>query len=487
MTPLPPALALFLLAIFALVMIAIVLVLDRRRQGGQTREHFLVANRSVHWLHGGLSIAVSWIWAPAIFITALQSYTKGIAGAFWFIVPNIACFFLFAPLAVRLRRLVPDGYTLPEFIIRRFNGSTAAHVTFLLVFLGYQLGALVINALAGGTLLSLLTGIPFSGAVILMAVTALTYSYISGMEASVLTDVIQMLMIIVIGFVLVPMVIVQAGGLDAIRGGLGGISGEFGSILHPGVAFAFGIPMTLSLLSGPIGDQMFFQRGFAVRQSHIVRTFVIGGLLFAIVPITLTLLGFVAANPALEIAVVDPQMVAPIVVAHFLPQWALLLFTLMAFAGLASTMDSAYVALSSLGAVDIYQRYIKRDPTDREILRFSRGVMLISAVLGTGIALLQPKLLWIFLIYGALASAGFLPTILSLCWNRVTARGTALGVGLSLLIGLPLSIYANVMENETLIVWSAILSVAIGGIIVVLDGLMNTKARYDFHSISMKG
>lgn len=478
-----PLEALILLGIFAFVMIAVVWMLDRRRQGEQTRDHFLVANRNVGWMHGALSIAVSWVWAPAIFITSLQAYTKGVAGAFWFIVPNILCFFLFAPLALRLRRLVPNGYTMPEFIIKRYGGHSGVHIAFLLIFFGYQIGALIINALAGGTLLSILTGMNVQLAILAMAITALTYSLISGMEASVLTDVIQMLMIIVIGFFLVPFVLYEAGGLDAILGGIGGVTGEFSNVFHPGVAFAFGIPMTLGLLSGPIGDQMFFQRGFSVRKRHIIRTFVIGGLIFGIVPITLTLLGFVAANPVFGIEVADPQMVGPITIAHFLPRWALLLFTLMAFAGLASTIDSAYVALSSLGAVDIYKRYINSNPTDREVLRASRTTMLIMAVIGTGIALLEPKLLWLFLIYGALASAGFLPTIFSLLWGKVTARGAMLAVGLSILVGMPLSIYANVTENEILIVIAAIASVAIGGIIVILNGLLNRQSRFDFASI----
>jgi Na+/proline symporter len=475
--------ALGVLASFVIAMISIVVYLDRKRQGAQTRDHFLVANRNVNWKHGALSIAVSWVWAPAIFITALQAYTKGAAGAFWFIVPNVLCFFLFAPFALRLRRLIPDGFTLPEFIIKRFDGNTGAHIAFLFVFFGYQLGALIINALAGGTLLSLLTGLDFPVAVLAMASAALIYSLISGMEASVITDVVQMLMIIVIGFILVPFVVFEAGGISAITGGLGGVTGEFSNMFHPGIAFAFGIPMALSLLSGPIGDQMFFQRGFSVRQKHIVRTFVIGGLIFAVVPLMLTLLGFIAANPAFGIEVSDPQMVAPITIAAFLPKWAVLLFTLMAFAGLASTIDSAYVALSSLGAIDIYKRYVNPNPTDHDILRASRTTMLITAIIGTSIALLQPKLLWVFLIYGALASAGFVPTMLSIAWNRLTARGAAWAVGLSLLVGTPLSFYANITGNETLIVIAAIASVAIGAIICLVSGLRNNQP-FDYASMN---
>lgn len=469
-----------ILAIYGVAMISLVYLLTKKII--YTNERFLVADRQVSWIHGALSIAVSWIWAPAIFIASLQAYTKGLAGAFWFIVPNIVCFFVFAPLAVRLRRLIPEGYTLPEFIIKRYKGDKKTHLVFLVVFFGYQLGAIIINALAGGTLLHILTGMNFYTAVIALSAIALIYSLMSGLEASILTDIIQMLMVLVFGFILVPWVIINAGGISAVIGGLGGITGEFSNAFNPWIAYSFGIAMTFGLIAGPIGDQMFFQRGFAVKQKNIIKTFVASGLLFGLVPITLSLLGFVAANPAFSsaIQVTDPQMVAPLTIAYFLPKAALVLFVFMAFAGLSSTLDSAYCAISSLGTIDIYKRYFNPQANDKQLLSTSRKIMLLMAVVGTGIALLQPKLLWVFLIYGTLASAGLFPTIFSLFWKRLNSKGAFWALTLSLVFGIPLSIYANIIENVDLIVLAAILSVAIGFVVCLLAGFINKKTVYNF-------
>lgn len=114
----------WLIVIYGICLISIVWFLTH------TEEHtegFLAANRNVGVIRGALSIAVSWVWAPAIFISSMQSFTKGLPGIFWFTAPNILCFFVFTPLAIRLRRLAPFGYTLPEFMFRRFNGSRLAH------------------------------------------------------------------------------------------------------------------------------------------------------------------------------------------------------------------------------------------------------------------------------------------------------------------------------------------------------------------------
>ena len=472
--------------IFGLSMIAIVYFLTRKQF--HSKDAFLVARREVGWFRGALSIAVSWIWAPAVFIASMQSYTQGIAGAFWFIVPNIVCFFIFAPLAIRLRNFLPEGYTLPEFVLKRYNNDKKVHLAFLVLFFGYQLGAIIINTLASGILLNALTGINFYFTVLAVMVLVLIYALMSGMEASIITDIIQMAMVLLFCFILVPWVIGEAGGFSSVTGGLGGITGKFGNVFNPWIAYSFGIATTLSLISGPIGDQMFFQRAYSSKKEQIVKTFVAGGLIFGLVPIILSLLGFVAANPQFSssITVADPQMVGPIVIGYFLPKAALVMFLFMAFCALASTIDSSYCAISSLGAIDIYKKYMNPKVDDKKLLSVSRVVMLIMAFLGAGIALLQPQLLWVFLIYGALASAGFFPTVLSLYWKRLNKRGAFWAVTLSLLIGLPISIYANVTGNVNLLVLSAVLSVGIGLVICLIAGFTNKESVYDFKSGKIK-
>jgi Na+(H+)/acetate symporter ActP len=93
------------------------------------------------------------------------------------------------------------------------------------------------------------------------------------------------------------------------------------------------------------------------------------------------------------------------------------------------------------------------------------------ALVGTIIALLQPRLLWVFLVYGALASAGLFPTVLSVFWKRLPARGAMWAVVASLALGTPLSIYANVTERPHLIVAAALLSAGVGLIVCLFAGL----------------
>lgn len=463
-----------LIGVFAAVMLLSVLT---RFKAEVTSEGFLVADRSVSTWRGALSIAVSWVWAPAIFICSLQAYTKGLAGVFWFTLPNVLCFFLFAVVAVKLRGLMPKGYSFPDFIHQKYKGAKYTHWLFLIIAFGYQLGAIIINALAGGTLLSLASGIAVKEAIFYMVAIALAYSLMRGLKASVFTDIIQFLMIIVFGFVLVPWAVFVAGGTHSITGGLAGVSGEFGNMFDRSVAYAMGIPITISLLAGPLADQMFYQRAMAVQKDKIRAVFIRGGLLFGIVPILLSLLGFVGVtlSQTQGLIVGDPQMVAPLVIDMLLPKIGLYMFILMAFAGLCSTMDSAFCAVSSLGAVDVYKRYLNKRASHKKMLKIARDFMVVAAVIGGGIAMLEPKLLWVFFIYGALAGAGFVATIMAVFFKWVGARSLDIAIVLSLVTSLPLSIYANIQENTDLIVLSALSSIIVSFIVFAISGLCHKK------------
>ncbi len=467
-----------LLGFFALFMILLVWF---KTQKETEADSFLVANRNVGSWSAAFSIAASWVWAPAIFICSLQAYTKGLAGIFWFTVPNILCFFVFAVIALRLKKLMPNGYTLPEFIWHRFQGSKHVHIAFLIIAFGYQLGAIVINAVAGGTLLHLASGIDLQIAMASMIGVALIYSLLGGLKASIFTDTLQMLMILVFAFVLIPWAIFSIGGMHSIKDGLAGITGEYSNIFHPWIAYTMGIPMTISLIAGPLSDQMFYQRAMAVRKENILPVFIRGGLLFALVPISLSLLGFIGVTLANTqgLVIEDPQMVAPIVIGELLPKCALYIFILMAFAGLCSTMDSAFCGISALGSVDIFKRYKNKTPNNKEILKSARLFMLAGALIGGAIAMMEPKLLWVFFIYGALASTGLVPTIVSLFWERIMAKDIFIAIIVSLSVSAPLSIYANVTENPHLIVISSLSGVVISALVCVLSAIMNTR-QIDF-------
>ncbi len=458
---------LILTLIFYVASLGVVLL---TRKKATNLDRFLVADRKLSPWHGAFSIAVSWVWAPAIFIASLQSYQKGLPGAFWFIAPNIICFFVFAFFAIRFRTMMPAGYTFSHYIRTRFPNAQWLHLSFAMIALLYQTGAIVINAVAGGALLHMVSGVDPRVTMIAMVFIALSYCWVSGLRASVMTDILQMLMIIVIGGLLIPWAIFASGGIETVTSGLAGVTGEFGDILNSKIAYTMGIPITISLLAGPLSDQMFHQRALAIQQHHIRRVFMRGGLIFGVVPIMLSLLGFIGvtlAHQGIDLGT-NPEMVGVAVIEYLLPRWALYLFLLMAFAGLCSTLDSAFCGLSAIGAIDFYQSYFDNHAAPDQILTFSRRFMVVVAILGLSISLLQPKLLWVFFIYGTVAATGFVPTFASVLFPQIKAKALLVSIWGGMLFSLPLSIYANISEQTDLIVLSSLAGPIFGFVFLMM-------------------
>jgi Na+/proline symporter len=446
---------LFLL-LFGIIMVLVTYLFAKKKKE-QTKEDFLVANRKVGWFLGGTSIAASWIWAPALFISVQLAYQKGLAGIFWFTFPNVIALAIFAFLAPKIRSKLPNGYTLPQYIKYKLQSDTI-HKIYLFPYFFYQLMAVTVQLFAGGSLVSLLTGIPIINVMPILAIIALTYTLISGLKASILTDFVQMAMIVIIGIIILPLAWSTVGGISTISAGFHGIE-NIGSIFDPGVAFGLGIVTAIGLIAGAISDQQYWQRSFAIKRKHLVKSFLFGSILFAIVPIALSTLGFIAANSSMQISLpqgVDVSMIGVQTIATLLPGWAVFLFVIMLLAGLSSTLDSGLSAASSLWAIDV-----SKAKTDKKTIKSARWAMVGITALGLLISLAvvyvpQLGLFHLWWIFNTIAATVVVPTILSLYWKRLSAKGVFFGTMVSFLIGLPLFIYVNIINNLVGIVLTSI-------------------------------
>lgn len=398
-------------------------------------ERFCVGNRNTGWFISALSIAATWIWAPALFTSTENAYTKGFAGLFWFLVPNVLCLILFIPFAKRIREEMPEGITLSGYMYDKYKSKSVRN-TYL-----FQLGALSalstgVQLLAGSKILSMLTGIPFWIVTIIMAAIAYSYSQFSGIKASILTDSIQMVFMLVVSVCFVIFGIKNGHGVETLVVGLGGIKGDAGSLFSDRgleIFLGFGLPTTVGLISGPFGDQCFWQRAFCVKKDKIGRAFFVGAILFGIVPLSMGILGFIGAGIGYTAA--DTGVINFELISTLFPDWAVIPFLFMIVSGLLSTIDSNLCAISSL-TTDIFK--------DKS-LGMTKITMILLLVIGIAVANIPGlTVTYLFLMYGTLRAATLLPTIFTLKGARLKAQGVVSGIICALVIGLPIFAYGNI-------------------------------------------
>ena len=408
------------------------------------------------------SIAATWIWAPSLFTSAEKAYVNGIPGLFWFLVPNVLCLILYIPFAKKMRTVMPDGITLSGYMGNKYDSKVKRIYQFQLG--GLTVLSTAVQLLAGGKILSSITGIPFCLLTIILAVVAFSYSQFSGIKASIITDVVQMIIILTGCAVIVPWLFSKSGGVTTLIQGLNGITGDFGSLFDKkglNVFLSFGLPTAIGLISGPFGDQSFWQRTFSIRKKSIGKAYFCGALLFGLVPLSLGCVGYIAAGSGFVAS--DSGMVNFEFISKMLPSWVLIPFLFMILSGLLSTVDSNLCSVASLTTDR------EKKETSEENIKTSKVVMLALLVVAIFIANIPSlTVTHLFMFYGILRASTLFTTILSLREKKLSSKGVFVGVLCSMVIGLPVFAYgslANIAIYKTI---GSLLSVTLSGTVALI-------------------
>lgn len=410
--------------------------------------------------NSAMSIAATWIWAPALFVSAERAYINGWIGLFWFLVPNILCLIIFIPFVKIIRNKIPDGITLSGYMKSVYKSDKVKNIYL------FQLGVLsilstAVQLLAGGKILSTITGISFFKLTVILSIIAFSYSQFSGIKVSVITDSVQMIIMIMV-CVFIPWALHMNNGVYNMIKGMSGITGEYKGLFDiKGIEIflSFGLPTAIGLISGPFGDQCFWQRAFSIKEDKIGKAFFIGALLFAVVPLSMGILGFISAGSgyiALDSGVVNFELVF-----HIFPKWCMVLFLFMIISGLLSTIDSNLCAVSSL-MTDIFDN-------DKNLIRISKytmvGLLIISIIIANIKGLTVTHL---FLIYGTLRASTLLPTIMTLKDKRLSSNGVFCGILLSLIVGLPIFAYGTLLNISLYKTIGSLITVFMSGITALI-------------------
>lgn len=449
---------LIILGIYAVIMITATVIFTKKEKNV---ERFCVGNRRENWVMSALSIAATWIWAPALFVSTEKAYTTGVVGLFWFLVPNVLCLILFIPFAKRIRREMPEGITLSGYMKDKYKSDGVKKV-YLFQLMGLSILSTGVQLLAGSQVLSTATGLPFTLVTVLLALIALSYSLFSGIKASMLTDAIQMVFMLAASVTFLAMAI-KEGGTSSMIAGMSGVSGNYTSFFSKEgieVFLAFGLPTTVGLLSGPFGDQCFWQRAFAIKKNRIGHAFLLGAILFGIVPLSMGIVGFVGAGigyQAHDLGVINFELIL-----EMFPAWAILPFLYMIISGLLSTVDSNLCATSSLVT----------DVTGGRELKKTKWAMVILLIVGIAVANVPGiTVTHLFLFYGTLRASTLLPTILTLKGVNFTPKGIQYGVIAAMAIGLPVFAYGTLLDSGAYKTLGSLITVLLSGAV----GLIVTK------------
>lgn len=335
--------------------------------------------------------------------------------------------------------------TIGDFYKKRYGRSVEVLTTIAIVisylgWVGAQITALglVFNIVSDGQ-------ISQTAGMWIGSMTILIYTFFGGMWAVAITDLIQMV-IIVIGMLYI------GGEVSGMAGGVGAViahakeAGKFdfwpSANIKDIIAFA---AAGMTMMLGSIPQQDVFQRVQAAKTIHYAKWgSVLGGalyFLFAFVPMFLaysaTLIDpdMVAKNLADG---GDPQMILPQLVLHHAPLFAQVMFFGALLSAIKSCASATLLAPSVSFTENILRPMLPHMP-DKKLLRLMRFVTLGFTVVVTLYAINSNLSIFSMVenAYQVTLVSAFIPLAFGVYWKRATNQGAILSIvaGCSVWIG----------------------------------------------------
>lgn len=414
---LAPGTGIILLVIFGALWVALGMWWGRKAKDS---EGFMLAGRNVGLALGTATAMATWITSNTTMMAPVFALKQGVWGMIAYSTASFGLL-LFAPMAFRIHKLIPKGFTSGDFMRLRFGNT--AWVIFLVISMLYSMAWLVTMAIAGGELVNALSGIDYVTGLSVILAVCIGYTLFGGLFAVIGTDFIQSV-IILIGIVVIGAVVLMKTNIPEMAQDLKTDQPALISIFMPVALLAVFNNMFFGF-GEVFHNNVWWSRVFAMRKSVAPKAFFLAGLLWFPIPIAA---GFIALSAGtLGINIVHENMTGPVVASQIMGAGGgggatiagIIIFTVL-FCSLASSIDSLLAATSDLLTRDGFEKMIRRGKTVSDATLRKAGKY---AVVGTGLAawlLALPRwpLQHALFLSGPLVASVIWPVIAGLYWER---------------------------------------------------------------------
>ena len=441
------------------------------RRFGHSYKGFVAADKRLGGWVSAISAAASSESAWVMLGLSGLGYAKGLAG-YWAALGCILGFVVTSLLVIRqLRRSSEklDALTLSDFIEARLGDrvgllrmvSAIVIVVFMTVYVVAQFTGSG-KQMAGMGLLSYEQGVMMGAAIIGI------YVIIGGYAAVCWTDLIQgMLMAVVM--VLFPIIgVVAAGGPGPV---LESLASEDAGLLVGGQGLSWmGIGFVVAQLgigTGYLGMPHSVVRYINVRDDREARRAAVITIVWSVFvlmgAVTLGIVGRVVL-PGLE----DPETILPRFTAAYLHPLIAGVVLASVMAAIMSTADSQLMMAATSIVHDLLLRFSRRPWSERGRIWATRGFLALLAALSMGLALLETKVIYTFVLlaWGALGAAFSPVVLLCLYWPRFNRWGALA----SLVVGpIVVILWTQLLDLESTDgIWPAFLLSLLAAVIATL-------------------
>ncbi|MBM7095347.1 sodium:solute symporter family protein [Bacillus sp. H-16] len=362
-----------------------------------TLSDMMVAKRSIPITVAMFTMAATWVGGGYINGTAEFTYSDGLvwAQAPWGYALSLIIGGIF--YARKMRRY--EFMTIIDPLEQRF-GSKLAGVLYIPALLGELFwSAAILTAL--GTTFGTILGIDFTTSIIISGVIAIAYTVLGGMWAVAYTDLIQLGILIVGLFLVLPFALPHVGGLSTAWSTYSAELGSYANLFPPldgwrhedwGNWYWHWWDYALLLVFGGIAWQVYFQRVLSAKNEKTAMWLSIAAgficILAAIPAVLIGVIGYNADWAAVGTTAPDnPAMVLPMVLRFLTPEWIAAIGLGALAAAVMSSMDSSILSASSMAGWNVYRPLVKKRVSDEQVKKMIKRSIIIVGTTAMIIAL----------------------------------------------------------------------------------------------------
>jgi high affinity choline transporter 7 len=305
--------------------------------------------------------------------------------------------------------------------------------------------AAILTAL--GTTFGTILGIDFSSAIIISAVIVISYTALGGLWAVAVTDVIQLLLLIVGLWIVVPLSLEQVGSLSELwsqysekKGSLAYPFPPLGGWDHPQWKGSYWIwwDTAFLLIFGGIPWHVYFQRVLSAKNSKVaVRLSIFAGFVCLFAAIPAVLIGMISdVAPWNELGLEAPKnasLTLPYVLQYLTSPWVAIIGLGGLAAAVMSSVDSSILSASSLTAWNVYRPLINPKASSEKLFKVIQKTTWVIGISATLFALKIKSVyaLW-FLCSDFVYTILFPQLVTVIYFKKATKKGALAGFVVSL-------------------------------------------------------
>jgi len=378
-----------------------------------------------------------------LFAPPETGYLFGAPAIIGYGVALAAPFLLYISVAPKIQERMPNGHSVVEYA--RFRYGEPMYLLVLVVALFYMFILMTANLTGIALGLEAISGVPLWVTLMLVGSAVMLYTVQGGLVASIFTDLVQTLLLIPLFVIAAAFAVYQFGGFGSMFTQLQSGAPELMSLTNP-TGLRFAVYIIIALMGAEMLNQSLWQRAHSGQDSRTLKISFIGAGI-AVIPLTI-LAGaygiFASGLPGIDAA--SPSAAIPALVQSVFGPVMQLVFVVLALLIIASTLDNALSAIVSILSVDIVPR-LDPDRTGDDLLRVARIITVVIAIVGIGISLTRPSVLFLLLRADLLAAATVGPVLIGLYTARLGGIAAFVGAALGIAAGIPWFLEANYLYS----------------------------------------